>query len=187
MPWEPLAATNDGTWLSGPPTPEYGRFIPIANKQTKAGVATSAIFRNFSLGANTNRDAWVYAFDRERARAESVPANRNLQFGGQEVAASDKTKDLDSFLISDPKLIQWSSRLEGVLSCKQTGCVRSMGTSDQRLYRPFTAESTLFRRHPHSISARSTSGIPSHSGNRTRKPLCYAPQVQAAERPFRIA
>ena len=41
--------------------------IPVANKQTKLAKDTSeerAIFRLFSLGIASNRDAWVWDFDR---------------------------------------------------------------------------------------------------------------------------
>ncbi len=41
---------------------DFGSFMPLASKETKAAVATGqerAIFKHFSLGISTNRDEWV--------------------------------------------------------------------------------------------------------------------------------
>ena len=53
-------------WLDQTDT-DFESMIPVANKQTKLAKDTSeerAIFRLFSLGIASNRDAWVWDFDR---------------------------------------------------------------------------------------------------------------------------
>lgn len=41
-------------------------FLPIADKETKAGKGSGAIFRLFSRGVATQRDEWVYDFSSEK-------------------------------------------------------------------------------------------------------------------------
>ena len=56
------------TWLTEGLHAEFDTFIPMGNKAMKAakGTATDVIFKTYSLGVSTNRDAWVYNFNRNR-------------------------------------------------------------------------------------------------------------------------
>ena len=46
---------------------EFDTFIPIGTKEAKAkkGAATDVIFKTYSRGVITNRDAWAYNFNRD--------------------------------------------------------------------------------------------------------------------------
>ena len=59
---------KDGNWTKLSEN-DFKDFIPLADKKTKAvKVATQerAIFRLYSLGVSTNRDEWLYDFDRNQ-------------------------------------------------------------------------------------------------------------------------
>src|SRR5437870_9846218 len=76
--WQELQPDEKGNWLTGEMKEEFETFIPIGTKKAKAGSQTSAetIFKSFSGGVKTNRDAWVYNFD-EQSLVENV--NRTIE------------------------------------------------------------------------------------------------------------
>ena len=53
------------TWLTEGLHTEFDTFIPIGTKETKAikGAALGVIFKTYSVGVGTSRDAWAYNFN----------------------------------------------------------------------------------------------------------------------------
>ena len=53
------------TWLTEGLHAEFDTFIPMGTKEVKGtnGEAIGAIFKNYSCGVATSRDAWVYNFN----------------------------------------------------------------------------------------------------------------------------
>jgi predicted helicase len=51
-----------GDWINRP-TLDWSAFLPTAHETVKAWQTDQAIFRLFSLGISTNRDAWLYDFN----------------------------------------------------------------------------------------------------------------------------
>ena len=64
--WEPITPDQRYTWLTEGLRPEFETYVPIGNKETKAKKedVKNAIFKVYSLGVSTNRDAWVHNFNR---------------------------------------------------------------------------------------------------------------------------
>ncbi|HEV7676277.1 MAG TPA: type ISP restriction/modification enzyme [Candidatus Angelobacter sp.] len=135
--WQMLRPDDQGNWLTASLKPEYTNFISIANQETKSGKETTAIFKDFSLGANTNRDLWVYDFDQHQLtkRIKKLAATYNAEV--HRYVANGKPANIDDFVINDPKLIQWSSRLKETLSA---GKFANTNANDLRfaIYRPYT-------------------------------------------------
>ena len=54
------------TWLTEGLHAEFETFIPMGTKEAKAarGEAVDVIFKTYSNGVKTNRDAWAYNFTR---------------------------------------------------------------------------------------------------------------------------
>ncbi len=61
--WDILTPDSHGDWLNHR-TDGYDSYLPMGDKATKGKAETKAIFRIFSNGVKTNRDAWCYNFSR---------------------------------------------------------------------------------------------------------------------------
>ena len=64
--WKAIKPDNRHTWLTEGHQVEFETFVPVGSKEAKAekGEAVDVIFKVHSLGVSTNRDAWVYSFNR---------------------------------------------------------------------------------------------------------------------------
>ena len=64
--WEPITPDERYTWLTKGLHVEFETFMPIGSREAKAakGEAVDVIFKVYSLGVSTNRDAWAYNFNR---------------------------------------------------------------------------------------------------------------------------
>ncbi len=143
--WKQITPDKRNTWLTQGLHAEFDTFIPMGTKEAKAGKeeATDVIFKIYSLGISTNRDAWVFNFNRN-GLAKNI--NRLIECYNSEVARwqqrSNRDINVDNFVLSDDRKIKWSRNLKRELNRNKTAeyveCkVRSS------LYRPFT-ESHLF-------------------------------------------
>ena len=66
MRGNPFNRIRGHTWLTEGLHAEFDTFIPMGTKEAKAvkGAAADAIFKTYSNGVKTNRDAWTYNFNR---------------------------------------------------------------------------------------------------------------------------
>ena len=62
-----IRPTANGDWLNQP-TADWSAFLPVADKAVKAGQSEQAIFRLFASSIKTNRDEWVYDFDKKQLK-----------------------------------------------------------------------------------------------------------------------
>ena len=104
------------------------------------------IFKTYSNGVKTNRDAWVYNFNRNTL-AENI--NRMIETYNSEVARwmqrTDRDANLDDFVISDETKIKWSSTLKKKLQSGQIAAFTDTKIR-QSLYRPFMKLNLYFDR-----------------------------------------
>ena len=63
--WQKLQPNTHHRWLTEGLRDDFHTFIPMGTKEAKRkkGVVNDVIFRKYSLGVSTNRDAWVYNFN----------------------------------------------------------------------------------------------------------------------------
>lgn len=133
--FRPVVPNQHGDWISSRDE-RFVTFQEIANKALKGKEATPAIFRQFSRGLATSRDAWCYNFSRE---AVASNMRRMIDNYNAEVDAKHTSKTASS----DPTLLAWGSNLPNDLD-------RSIHHSfDPRylfvgLYRPFCIHSAYF-------------------------------------------
>lgn len=59
--FEKITPDEKGNWINQADNPEWEDFLPVCSKE----VGINAIFAFSSLGVSTNRDEWVYDFDKE--------------------------------------------------------------------------------------------------------------------------
>ena len=143
--WRTLQPDADHTWLLPSHTDEFRAMLPIGSRETKAnkGANEEAIFKIFSIGVNTNRDAWVYCFDKEQL-ADQV--QRSIETYNGEIDRwnrAKRPKDVDDFVVKDESKLKWSSRLKETFS---RGIYAEFDVEKVRdaLYRPFTKRFLFF-------------------------------------------
>lgn len=127
--WEKLGQDRHGDWLNQRDEGWY-EYAPIG---TKGG---DGLFSKYMLGLGTNRDVWVYSFDRTRlgARMESFicayncEVERARQFGW-DFGRAEK----------DPKVIKWSSSLQSHCAALRKD-THDEANIVKVMYRPFCSQ-----------------------------------------------
>ena len=135
------------TWLTEGSRAEFETFLPMGRKEVKSGKAKpGTIFKTYSLGVVTNRDAWAYNFD---ARALTENLSRMMDFYNAEVGRWERRIDRDiivnDFVDTDKTKIKWTRSL---LSKLRNGRLAAFSPEKVRIahYRPFTKQNLYFDR-----------------------------------------
>ncbi len=146
--WRQITPDGHHTWLTERLRPEFETFVPIGTKAAKAkkGAATEVIFKTYSNGVGTARDAWVYNFNRD-ALTENI--SRMIENYNAEVARwtqrTNREANVDNFVVYDDTKIKWSSTLKQKLQSGQTTAFTDAKIRSS-LYRPFTKSNLYFDR-----------------------------------------
>lgn len=139
MVWQRLIPDTRGTWLTEGLEEEFSSFSPMGDKESKSLVAGSSktVFSTYSGGAKTNRDTWVYDFNKDPLiqRVSRMIDSYNAEV--QRWVMAPKGIGIDDFVLSDERQIKWSSGLKDHL---RRGKKATLDPSNFRtaLYRPFT-------------------------------------------------
>ncbi len=146
--WTRISPDRRHTWLTEGLHAEFETFVPLGSREAKAakGEAADVLFHVFSNGVKTNRDAWVYNFNRP-ALAENM--SRMIDTYNEQVfrweRLGNKGVNVDDFVVSDASKIGWSSGLKQSL---QSGKIADFSQEKIRtsLFRPFTKINLYFDR-----------------------------------------
>ena len=144
--WQDIQPDTRHTWLTEGLHPEFEIFIPMGSKAAKAvkGAPVDVIFKTYSNGVKTNRDAWVYNFDRNvlTENIQRMIENYNAEVArwGQRI---DRDAKLDDFVVSDDTKIKWSRDLKVKLE-RGTTSEYTEHKVRTALYRPFTKSNLYF-------------------------------------------
>ena len=144
--WQQITPDQRYAWLTEGLHSEFETFIPIGSKKAKAkkGEAIDVIFKTYSLGVSTNRDAWVYNFN-QNTLAENM--HRMIENYNTEVTRwvqrTDRDADLDDFVMSDDQKIKWSRNLKRELRRNKIAEYTKEKIRGS-LYRPFTKPYLFF-------------------------------------------
>ena len=146
--WQVLTPDKRHTWLTADLHTDFDTFIPMGSKEAKAGKGKieGTLFKVYSLGIATNRDAWVY-------NCNQNTLTKNMQsmidFYNSEVSKwerrVDRTQSVDAFISTDSTKIKWTDRLKAELT---KGKLVEFDSEKIRnsLYRPFTRSNLYFDR-----------------------------------------
>ena len=148
IPWQPIQPDTRHIWLTKGLRAEFDAFIPMGNKEAKAtkGEAVDVIFKTYSSGVKTNRDAWAYNFNRD-ALTENM--KNMIETYNEEVFKWERREnqdaEVDDFVVSDDEKISWS---EGLKQKLESGKTADFSRENVRtsLYRPFTKLNLYFDR-----------------------------------------
>lgn len=133
--FEQIIPNSHGDWLNQRDD-RYLEYQPIGDKKTKGKESTPAIFRVFSNGLQTNRDAWCYNFS-----ADEVENNmrRMISNYNEEVEKGHNSKSANM----DDGYVSWTRKLKRELD---TGKYHSFYPERVILgaYRPFCRQTVYF-------------------------------------------
>ena len=144
LEWQELTPDKRFTWLTGGLHADFDTFAPIGSKEGKSGKSKEVIFRTYSNGVQTNRDAWVRNFNRD-ALAENMQGM--MEFYNSEASRWERrveqTQNVDAFVSTDSTKIKWTDRLKGELAKGKLVAFAPKQIRDS-LYRPFTKSNLYF-------------------------------------------
>jgi len=112
-----------GDWIDQP-TADWSAFLPVADKAVKAGQSEAAIFRLFASSIKTNRDEWVYDFDKKQLK-------RKVQYF---IAAFNRQISSGSL---DAETLDYSIKWSSTLKTRNKLPAYSVKRVHQSLWRPF--------------------------------------------------
>ena len=145
--WNSIEPNKQHIWLTEGLHAEFDTFISMGTKEAKAskGTVTNVIFKTYSNGVKTNRDAWICNFNRnllsEKVRL-MIDAYNQQAFNWERKSTSQHV-NIDDFVEYDDFKIKWSSTLKRHFA---SGHIAEFSESKLRqiVYRPFTKTELFF-------------------------------------------
>ena len=172
--WQELTPDKRHTWLTEGLHAEFDTFIPMGTKAAKAGKSEKVIFRNYSNGVQTNRDAWVYNFNRDALRKNLTSM---MEFYNMQVfkwhQGPKREGNVDAFVDADETKIKWTDTLKSDLKNGKTAAFspEKVRTS---LYRPFTKSPLYFDRMMNQRVYQFPSIFPTHETEMENLAICVS-------------
>lgn len=144
--WSTLAPDSRNTWITEFLSADYDGLIAMGSKEAKRDEGT-AIFRQYSRGACTNNDSYVYRFDKDALVAtaklmEEAYEGERMRWENRAIRPDD---DIEKFLKVDERVLKWvrhtrRSVLQGKKAKFDDREIR------RALYRPYCEEWLYFSR-----------------------------------------
>ncbi|RKU22310.1 DNA helicase [Candidatus Poribacteria bacterium] len=175
--WQQITPDSRYTWLTEGLHAEFDTFIPMGTKEAKAqkSVAADVIFKTYSLGVSTNRDAWVYNFNISTL-TENV--QRMMEFYNPQVlkwlvTPEKSIVNIDNFVAYDDTKISWSRDLKAKL---KRGTIAEYTEHKVRtsLYRPFTKSNLYFDRTMNDVVSVFPSIFPTLETETENRAICVS-------------
>jgi type I restriction-modification system DNA methylase subunit len=150
VPWQELVPNGKQDWITEGLHTDHFSFMPLGTREGKrarafeaGGAQAPSIFKDYSLGVNTNRDQWMYDFHAGRlaSKASSMIDTYNAELARWVRAGCPE--NVDDFVTPDETRIKWSSRLKECLRRKIDAQFDPRAIRNA-LYRPFTRRFLYF-------------------------------------------
>ena len=130
-----ITPNQHGDWISTRDE-RFATFQEIGNKPLKGKESTPAIFRQYSNGLKTNRDAWCYSFSREAVAANM---RRMINNYNAEVDAGHTSKNATT----DSTLLAWGGNLPKDLE-RSIHHAFDPSSIQTAIYRPYCTQAVYF-------------------------------------------
>ena len=141
--WQALVPDVNHDWLNQV-NPNFDRFLVLGNKKDKAA---TPVFKNYSQGLMTARDAWCYNASRDgmEHNIRSMIAFYNTQRVQYHQTSENVRKKVNEFIDTDKKKISWTVALKQDLE-KNKALAFDEGEALISVYRPFTKRWVYYSR-----------------------------------------
>lgn len=143
LPFEHIQPDRTYNWINLADNDEWDELLPVGSKETKLkGYQADSIFRLYSLGLATNRDEWVYDFDRQSLERKVKFFYEVFEQEKERWDSSDKKVEINDFV---DRSIKWTSELESHLL---RGTTLKFGEQyfSPVLHRPFVKKTVYYDR-----------------------------------------
>ena len=184
--WKRVTPDKRHTWLTEGLHTEFETFIPLGSRVAKAtkGEAADVLFRVFSNGVKTNRDAWVFNFNCSaliKNMGAMIDTYNEQMFQWQR--KMDLDANIDDFVVYDDKEISWSRDLKSKL---KQGRLAEYSAHKVRtsIYRPFSKSSLYFDRMMNDVVYVFPSIFPSLKSEIENRVICLTDK--GSEKPFMV-
>ena len=141
IPWNRIKPDEHGDWINQR-DPDFDQYLALGDKK-KSTVET--VFRVYSLGLITSRDAWCYNASRAALQRN---VRRSIDFYNSEVhryAESDRSMPIRDFISNDPTLFSWD-RSQRNWAARGKRIAYDADAVRLSAYRPFTKRWAYFHR-----------------------------------------
>jgi predicted helicase len=142
--WKKLAPDANNNWIQSEVASDFEELLPLGSRENKASKTGSAptVFKLFSLGLVTNRDAYAYSFNRAQLESTALTMVQAYRETRALLAASPGSDPL-TIINADDKRIKWTRQ---VVNSVKKGKDTEVLSTDFRLteYRPFTKKWVFF-------------------------------------------
>ena len=134
--WQPIAPDRHHDWVDQR-SEAFAEFYPMGSKEAKAGKADDAIFRLYSIGLATGKDAYVYNFSRDACAENAERMTQDYLAGISELEGNLKLT-LDEVINRHNSHIKWDRELKDNLKRKKKTEFDDIYIR-KVMYRPFIA------------------------------------------------
>jgi predicted helicase len=134
--WKELTPTSNQSWLTEGLRSDFGDFLPLGTKEVKAGLE-GALFKIYSLGVMTNRDVWVYQFDRKELERNVMRTMGIYNDHVERWSRLPEKPNVDEFVGNEDTRISWSRDLKADLQRRRFAEYHESRIRET-IYRPFT-------------------------------------------------
>lgn len=135
--WTIIKPNESGDWTSQRNT-EFTAYAPLGDKKSTSGA--TKVFKTYSLGLSTNRDAWCYNYSRTAVGAN---IRRMIDVYNEQVDQVQMGTISLEAAEEDPKLINWSAGLRGALRARRKYNFNPHNVIEG-VYRPFCRQAVYF-------------------------------------------
>ena len=174
--WQPIQPDTRHTWLTEGLHAEFNTFMPMGSKEARAAkeATVDVIFKTYSNGVKTNRDAWVCNFNRGTlvGNMSNMVATYNAE-AARWMQRMDRDTNLDDFVMSDDTKIKWSRDLKAKL---KRGRITEYADDKVRqlFYRPFTRSNLYFDQTMNDVVSVFPSIFPTSETETENRVICAA-------------
>ena len=174
--WQMVKPDKQYTWLTEGMRSEFETFIPMGSKAARRGKdeALEVIFKHYSNGVKTNRDAWTYNFNRNTL---TVNMQRTIDYYNDQVSLwkqrENRSISTDDFVENDNAKISWSGDLKWNLK-RNKRSEYSERKIRNSIYRPFVKSYLFFDRLMNNSVYRFPSIFPTPETEAENRVICVS-------------
>lgn len=179
--WQELQPDAKHTWLTEGMHAEFESFLPLGTREAKLqiGSDSNTLFKMYSLGVSTNRDAVVYNYDKDLLAGVIRRFCDDYNAEVSRYQQKGKPKNIDDFI--DYEKIKWSLFLKNNL---KRGKFATFDVSRVRrsLYRPYTSCFLYFEKPLVDVPSFQPLILPDATSEEENLVICLT--SPASEKPF---